>query len=168
MLNPNDQQKTASFWTINDKLPVEKTTAPVSTSIPPPSIQTSQFEGEINPSASAKQLEIPVPTVQVLPQANKPQSENRPENSAPKIPVIPKTNKPPAAVEKIEVSSIKKAPIVPTNLRNQSTSNIERTLKPSNIFGDDQISQSASSVESDNDSVYEGSDDEEVVEEQRE
>ncbi|KAI1002866.1 hypothetical protein K3495_g5337 [Podosphaera aphanis] len=132
MLSPVNQQKTTSFRSNNDKLPAEKTTAP--------------FEGEINPSTSAHQLEIPVPTVQVIPQANKP----------------------PAAIEKIDVSSIKRAPFVPTDLWNQSTCNNERTSKPSNIFSDDQLSQSASSLESNHDSIYEDLDDEEDVEEQRE
>ncbi|KAI0991485.1 hypothetical protein K3495_g16702, partial [Podosphaera aphanis] len=91
-----------------------------------------------------------------------------PEKSAPKIPIIPKTNKPPAAIEKIDVSSIKRAPSVPTDLWDQSTSNNERTSKPSNVFGDDQLSQSASSLESDYDSVYEDLNDKEDVEEQRE
>ncbi|RKF73679.1 hypothetical protein GcC1_088020 [Golovinomyces cichoracearum] len=95
----------------------------------------SQFEGEINSSVSANQLEIPVTAIQVIP----PLQATKLENPAPKVPVIPQMNKLPVAIEKLDISSKKKAPTL----------------------------QKSPSLESDCESVYEDLNDEEEKEEQK-
>ena len=117
MLSSVDQQKTRSYWTNTTDLPLDNSLT-TSIPVPLPKSQIQKFEGEINSSILTQKSTSEQP--------NALESQSRPE-SAPIVPAIPPVNRPPLVNKKLDVSTLKTIPTVPTNLWLEKSTKIDGT-----------------------------------------